>query len=64
MLITYATKTTKSGHKVSIFGNWRGEHFAGGKKYWIEYGENSNGRRAIHKSDSLTYISKKFKEIR
>ena len=59
----YDTKTTKNGHVVSIFGCCGGNYFAGGKKYWIAFGE-PKFRNAINQSDSLAYISKKFKEIR
>ncbi len=64
MIYTCDSKITAGGAIISIFGvsNAKGQRFAGGKKYWIEYGRPS-GRRAIYRSNSLEYIAKKFKEI-
>lgn len=57
------TKTTKNGYPIHIMqANGKGENLANGKKYWIAYG-NGNPRRAIVRSNSLSYIQKKFAKI-
>ncbi len=62
MIYVIESKITKSGHIVNVCGCNRGQFFALGKKYWIEYG-NPSGRRAINRSNNLDYIFKKFEKI-
>ena len=63
MIYVVKSKITKSGHTVNVCGSNPGQYFANGKQYWIEYGRPS-GRRSINRSDSLSYITKKFEEIK
>ena len=63
MIYVVKSKITKSGHIVKVCGRIPQGHVANGKRYWIEYGR-PNGRRSTNRSDSLSYITKKFEEIK
>ena len=63
MIQVIKSKIVKSGVIVNICYSPSGQYFALGKRYLIEYCRPS-GRRAINRSNSLSYLVKKFEEIK